>query len=220
MRICYLVTVSSVYSESSNTTEIHLKMLTQARISTKDSCFVLPKHRFLADVCGWLIPKVAEVGIDLLRIRRIRVYLSGTVGKEWILLERLERMLTQLNKHQFCQKVKKKSLYLKTFYLTIKDQNKEFSHGEDRPSHWVIFWNWTSPKSILCMKQNRKSVSYSKKSIKYKNRLSIVCFPCVNLLCIMTTVTAATLNNMNSCVSCCSLQYDDIRLMRPANMSC
>lgn len=82
MRICYLVTVSSVYSESSNTTEIHLKMLTQARISTKDSCFVLPKHRFLADVCGWLIPKVAEVGIDLLRIRRIRVYLSGTVGKE------------------------------------------------------------------------------------------------------------------------------------------
>ena len=127
MRICYLVTVSSVYSESSNTTEIHLKMLTQARISTKDSCFVLPKHRFLADVCGWLIPKVAEVGIDLLRIRRIRVYLSGTVGKEWILLERLERMLTQLNKHQFCQKVKKKkSLYLKTFISRLKTKTKNF----------------------------------------------------------------------------------------------
>lgn len=31
MMICYPVTVSSVYSESSNTTEIHLKMLTQAK---------------------------------------------------------------------------------------------------------------------------------------------------------------------------------------------
>lgn len=82
MRMSYLVTVSSVYSKSSNTTEIHLKMLTQAKISTKDFCFVLLKHHFLVDVCGWLIPKVAEVGIDLLRIRRIRIYLSRTVGRE------------------------------------------------------------------------------------------------------------------------------------------
>lgn len=77
MTISYLVTVSSVYFA-----EIHLKMLTQAKISTKDFCFVLLNHQFLVDVCGWLSPKVAEVGIDFLRIRRIRVYLSGTVGRE------------------------------------------------------------------------------------------------------------------------------------------
>lgn len=57
-------------------------MLMQAKISTKDFYFVLLKHHFLVDVCGSLIPKVAEVGIDLPRIRRIRVYLSGTVGRE------------------------------------------------------------------------------------------------------------------------------------------
>lgn len=35
----------------------------------------LPQNRhFSVEVCGWLIPKVAETGIDLLRIRRIRVY--------------------------------------------------------------------------------------------------------------------------------------------------
>lgn len=61
---------------------MHLEMLTQANISTKDFCLVLLNHHFFVDVCGWLIPKVAEAGIDLLRIRRIRVYLSGTVGRE------------------------------------------------------------------------------------------------------------------------------------------
>lgn len=101
-RMIYRVTLSSVRSKTS---ELYLKMLTQAKISTKDFSFVLLKHHFLVDVCGWWIPKVAEVGIDLLRIRRIRIYLSGTVGNEWILLERLERMLTQLNVHQFCHKV-------------------------------------------------------------------------------------------------------------------
>lgn len=78
--MCYHVSVG--ISKSSNTTDIHLEMLTQTNISTKDFCFVLPNHHFLVDVCGWLISKVAEAGIDLLRIRRIRVYLSGTVGRE------------------------------------------------------------------------------------------------------------------------------------------
>lgn len=73
---------SSIYSRSSNSINIHLEMLTQANISTKDCCFVPLNHHFFVDVCGWLIPKVAEAGIDLLRIRRIRVYLSGTVGRE------------------------------------------------------------------------------------------------------------------------------------------
>lgn len=82
IRMSYLVSLSSVYSKSSNTTKIHLEMLTQAKIPTKDFCFVLLKHHFSVDVCGWLIPKVAEVGIDLLRIRRIWVYLSGTVERE------------------------------------------------------------------------------------------------------------------------------------------
>lgn len=82
MGMSYLITASSVYSRSSNTSEIHLKLLTQAKISTKDFSFVLLKHHFSVDVCGWLIPKVAEVGIDLPRIRGIRVYLRGAVGKE------------------------------------------------------------------------------------------------------------------------------------------
>lgn len=88
----------------------------QAKISTQDFCFVLLMHHFLVGVCGCLIPKVAEVGIDLLRIRGIRVYLSGTEGKEWILLERQERMLTQLNKHQFYHEV---VYILRLFYLYI-----------------------------------------------------------------------------------------------------
>lgn len=80
MKMNYHVSVG--ISKSSNTTDIHLEMLTQTNISTKDFCFVLLNHHFLVRVCGWLIPKVAEAGIDLLRIRRIRVYLSGTVGRE------------------------------------------------------------------------------------------------------------------------------------------
>lgn len=78
---------------------------------------MLLKHLFLVDVCGWLIPKVAEVGIDLLRIRRIRIYLSGTVGNERILLESLERMLAQHTPvlPQGIISV----LYLKTFYLGV-----------------------------------------------------------------------------------------------------
>lgn len=61
MRMSYLVTVSLVSSKSANTVELQLKMLTQAKISTKDFSFVLLKHHLSVDVCGWLISKVAEV---------------------------------------------------------------------------------------------------------------------------------------------------------------
>lgn len=44
--------------------------------NTNDSSrgFLPLNHHFTAEARGWLIPKVAEAAIDLLRIRRIRVY--------------------------------------------------------------------------------------------------------------------------------------------------
>lgn len=54
------------------TTEKDLELPTQAKACNRG--FLPLNHHFTADMRRWLIPKVAEAGIDLLRIRRIRVY--------------------------------------------------------------------------------------------------------------------------------------------------
>lgn len=93
---CFLSKVLKLKKKATGT---HLEVLRQATFPLRIFCFVLLNHHFEVDVCGWLIPKVAEAGIDLLRIRRIRLYLSETVEREWILFERLEGMLKP-NEHE------------------------------------------------------------------------------------------------------------------------